>query len=81
LPARQCVWISLHIGHGCRIRDRLRDLRDEDRAVLDVAMEAKNMREIGITLGAWGKTAERKGKRALIAANDNIAAAIKKYVA
>jgi hypothetical protein len=62
-------------------REVLRDLRDEDRAVLDVAMEAKNMREIGITLGAWGKTAERKGKRALIAANDNIAAAIKKYVA
>ena len=36
-------------------------------------MRAKNMQEIGMSLGFNGKHAERMGKQALIAANDNAA--------
>jgi hypothetical protein len=48
-----------------------------DVAVLDTAVKAKNMREIGSSSGFTGKTAERRGKRALMAANDNLMEAIK----
>lgn len=51
-------------------------LADKDRAVLDVALTAANMAEIGVAGGHSGKTAERRGKKMLLAANDNLRAAM-----
>jgi hypothetical protein len=49
--------------------ERLRQVvRPETAAVLDRALVAGNMRDIGEHLGFRGKTAERKGKEALISA-------------
>jgi len=59
--------------------DALQELKDQDREVLDAAMSADNMADIG---GQGHKrTQERRGKRRLIAANDNLMAAIKKVAA
>lgn len=58
-----------------------RELSEKDRAVVERLKTARNMSDVGSSIGFSGKTAERRGKRALLAANDNIANAIKKYVA
>ncbi|MDO3431175.1 hypothetical protein QWJ46_00610 [Rhizobium sp. CBN3] len=62
-------------------RDALRAIPAETRDVLDTSLRAKNMQEIGMSLGFQGKHAERKGKQALIAANDNAADVIELYAA
>ncbi len=56
-------------------------LSDNDRDVLDAAVKAKSFGQVGASLGFAGKTAERRGKRAVLAANDNLARAIQDYVA
>lgn len=56
-------------------------LADDDRRVLDAAVSAKSLGQVGSSLGFTGKRAERRGKRALLAANDNLARAIENYVA
>lgn len=56
-------------------------LMHTDRKALDVAASGKSMRQVGESLGFSGKNAERRGKRALIAANDNLMAAIEAYAA
>jgi hypothetical protein len=56
-------------------------LSHTDRSVLDAAATAGNMKDIGTSMGFSGKTAERRGKRALIAANDNLMRAIDAYAA
>lgn len=56
-----------------QVRD---ELPDETVAVLDAAMEATSMIDIGRAVGASESYAERAGKRALEAANDNLAAAM-----
>lgn len=53
------------------------ELLDSDKEVLDAAMTARNYSDIGAAVGISRKTA----KRAFRAANDNLAAAIEKYVA
>jgi len=63
-------------------RNVRRALKSKDVAVLDAAMRAHNFEEVGVAAGQRNEYARRKGGRgALIAANDNLAAAIKKYVA
>ncbi|WP_221105876.1 hypothetical protein [Rhizobium lentis] len=62
-------------------RDALRAIPAETKEVLETSMRAKNMQEIGMSLGFNGKHAERKGKQALIAANDNAAEIIAAYAA
>lgn len=58
-----------------------RALNTRDRDVLDAAMQAQSYADIGEAAGQSEEYARRKGgKRALFAANDNLAAAIKKYV-
>ncbi len=62
--------------------EALQELKDRDRDVLDAAMDAANYEEVGRAAGMSGEYSRRKGgKRALLAANDNLAAAIKKYAA
>lgn len=56
-------------------------LKADDRQVLEAARSASNMSDIGMSMGFAGKTAERRGKRALIAANDNLMRAIDAYAA
>lgn len=56
-------------------------LSESDRAVLDAATTARSMQQVGETLGFNGKNAERRGKRAILAANDNLMAAIDAYAA
>lgn len=58
--------------------DALDGLKSEDRATLDAAKSARNMAELGTKAGYQGKHAERQGKRRLIAANDNLMAALRK---
>ncbi|WP_324185140.1 hypothetical protein [Endobacterium cereale] len=58
--------------------DALDELKADDRMVLDAAKTAKSMADVGGRLGYGGKQAERQGKRKLIAANDNLMAAIRK---
>ena len=59
--------------------DAIDALKDGDRAVLEAAKTASNLAEIGG--GGHRRTAERRAKRSLIAANDNLMAAIKKVSA
>lgn len=58
--------------------DAVDELKDEDRATLEAARSARNMAEIGMKAGHQGKQAERQGKRRLMAANDNLMAALRK---
>jgi len=48
-------------------------LPPEQRRALDMATTAANFKEVGETFGKVDKAAERHGKKALIAANDNLA--------
>lgn len=61
--------------------DAVDSLKGKDRKVLDTAFSAKNFRSVGASLGFTGKNAERRGKRALLAANDNLMAAVVAYAA
>ena len=55
-------------------------LKDEDRAVIEAAKTARNFADVGQALGQSQEYARRKGgRRAMIAANDNLMAVIKKY--
>lgn len=58
-------------------------LADDDRRVLDTAVSAKTYADVGVAAGQTRNYADKKsgGRRALIAANDNLAQAIKNYVA
>lgn len=58
--------------------DAIDELKDEDRATLEAARTARNMADIGLKAGHQGKQAERQGKRRLMAANDNLMAALRK---
>lgn len=58
--------------------DAVDDLKDQDRATLEAARTARNMADIGLKAGHHGKQAERQGKRRLMAANDNLMAALRK---
>lgn len=53
-------------------------LSTEDTETLNTAMKGRTLREIGEAHGFVGKRAERMGKKILRAANDNLAAALKK---
>lgn len=53
------------------------EMLDEDVAILDAAMKARNYGDVGAVVGKSRKA----GPRLLRAANDNLAIAIKKYVA
>lgn len=59
--------------------DAVDALKDDDRETLQAAMAAKSMADIGGT--GHKRSAERRGKRRLIAANDNLMAAIRKIAA
>ena len=76
-------WVDLATlqSNRSRWREVMRELKPKTKKVLDAAMSAKNMAEIGALDGYGGKHAQRRGKAALIAANDNLAAAIAEYVA
>lgn len=52
-----------------------------DRTVLDATKTARGLECIGSALGHSGEYARKVGRKALTAANDNLDAAIKKYVA
>lgn len=57
----------------------LADLSDRDKATLDAALEAKTYGQIGEAIGMRQEYARRKGgKRALVAANDNLREIMKK---
>lgn len=47
-------------------------LPPEERKALNLAATAANFKEVGEALGKDGKTAERYGKKTLVAANDNL---------
>ncbi|RVD62928.1 hypothetical protein [Mesorhizobium sp. M7A.F.Ca.ET.027.03.2.1] len=53
-------------------------LPPEQQKALDIATTAANFREVGEAFGHEGKTAERQGKKLLLAANDNSAEILKK---
>ncbi len=55
--------------------EALQELKDSDRDVLDAAIEAGSLADIGVS--GHQRTKERQGKRRLIAANDNLVAALK----
>lgn len=57
------------------------NLPKETIDVLEVAATARNMQAVGSSIGFHGKTAERRGKRALIAANDNLMDALRRATA
>ena len=60
----------------------LSEMKGEDVAVLDKAMKAGTYAEVGAAAGQGEEYARRKGgKRALVAANDNLAASLKKHSA
>ena len=61
--------------------DALDELKEEDRTALDAAKTAKSIADVGGRLGYGGKQAKRKGKRKLIAADDNLMPAIRKVSA
>lgn len=62
--------------------DMVDSLKEEDRAVLDAAKTAKTYTDVGVAAGQSKEYSRRKGgKRALIAANDNLMEAIRKYAA
>jgi hypothetical protein len=61
--------------------DALDELKEEDRTALDAAKTAKSIADVGGRLGYGGKQAKRQGKRKLIAADDNLMAAIRKVSA
>lgn len=56
-------------------------ITQRDDKVLEVAVTARNFSDIGQSLGFTGKRAERRGKRALITANDNLSYFLKEYAA
>lgn len=71
-----------HRVENVRIWRRVRKaLREKDRKALDAAMTARTLADIGEAVGQSPMYADKKGggRRALLAANDNLAAAIKKY--
>jgi hypothetical protein len=59
----------------------MKALGDKDVTALDAAMRAQTLADVGEAVGQTKKyaTYNQGGKRALIAANDNLAAAIKKH--
>ncbi|MBB4192781.1 hypothetical protein [Rhizobium aethiopicum] len=59
-----------------------RDLSEKDRAAIASVRSAKTLEDIGVALGQSRKYAKFRGggKRALLAANENLRAAINKYV-
>lgn len=61
----------------------LKALKEKDVAALDAAMAAQSYEDVGVAVGQTPTYADKKGggRRSLLAANDNLAAAIKKYVA
>ncbi|MDX8495868.1 hypothetical protein RFN29_30435 [Mesorhizobium sp. VK22B] len=59
--------------------ESIANLKDEDRRVLDGAMTASSLADIGS--GGHRRTRERRGRRQLHAANDNLVAALKKFAA
>lgn len=61
--------------------DTVASLSERDIAVLDSALDAKNMTEIHGAAKGTHKTAERRGKRFLRAANDNLAEFMKIFAA
>lgn len=58
-------------------------LSQRDIETLDASMKARSFAEVGVKIGLSTFYADKRsgGKRALLAANDNLAAAIKKYAA
>ncbi|NTF69391.1 hypothetical protein [Rhizobium rhizogenes] len=63
--------------------DAVDALKDDDRKALDAAKTAKTYADVGIAVGQSKAYADKRsgGRRALIAANDNLMAAIKKMAA
>lgn len=59
--------------------DALQELKDRDRGIIEAAMTAKNFSSV--SPGGSDRGARKRGRRELLAANDNLAAAIKKYAA
>ncbi|NNU59743.1 hypothetical protein [Ochrobactrum soli] len=59
--------------------EALQELKDRDRDVLDAALEARTWGDL--SPGGTERGARKRGKQELLAANDNLAAAIKKYAA
>lgn len=53
---------------------------DDDAAVLDAALTAGTFQDVGVAMGATGKTAERKGKAALLKATERLGKKIKEYL-
>lgn len=52
----------------------LDELADEDRAVLEAALSAQTLEDVGVAAGQSAEYARRKGgKRVMVAANDNLA--------
>ena len=73
--------VSITIENAAVWKAVLKALDDKDVAALDAAMSAQTLADVGEATGQAAEYARRKGgRRALIAANDNLAAAIKKYV-
>lgn len=56
-------------------------LASQDREVLDAVRTARNLREVGESLGYSGEYARKAGKKALISANDNLKKIMKKAAA
>lgn len=74
--------VSVTIENAAVWKKVLKALGDKDVAALDAAMSARTLADVGEAVGQTKKyaTYNQGGKRALIAANDNLAAAIKKHV-
>ncbi len=56
-------------------------LSERDTRTLEAALKAPNMQAVGSAMGFSGKQAERRGRQALLAANDNFSSILKKKAA
>lgn len=78
-------WVDLYVAglEHQQWMDAVKSLDTKDRLALDAAVSAGSLADVGVAVGQARKYAahNKGGRRALIAANDNLAAAIKAYVA
>ncbi len=73
--------ITTHVVERELWAEIIASLPKSDRQTLDVAATAGSMADIGKAHGKHGKHAERQGRAMLIAANDNVVAAVTKLAA
>ncbi|WP_457659576.1 hypothetical protein [Sinorhizobium medicae] len=75
--------ITSHLAERAVWAASIAAITQQDKAALDAALTASSLSEVGVAVGQSRQYADKRsgGRRALIAANDNLMAAIKKISA